>query len=89
MKEIKTRREFFKQAAKEALPFIAGIVLLQIPMVSKASTSTGCEGCFGYCTGCQFSCEGRCNGKCKGCEGDCKGSCYGTCRGRCEKSSDW
>ena len=36
--ELQSRREFFKRAAKGALPILAGAVLLSSPVVSEAAT---------------------------------------------------
>lgn len=88
---LQSRREFFKKAAKGALPIIAGVVLASVPHVINASTKTtnGCQiGCYGGCshgceTGCQ-GCQGGCNDKCAAsCTGGCKNTCWGTCKGSC------
>lgn len=81
--DLQSRREFFKSAAKVALPVIGAVVLSSIPLSSKASTLTGCYGCEGYCDGCEGNCVGSCEGSCRGCSSSCRGECKGSCRG-CE-----
>ena len=71
--ELQSRREFFKKAAKAALPVVGAVVLSSLPIV-KSEAATGC-----YDAGCMMSCEGSCNGGCQG----CKDSCYGSCKGSC------
>lgn len=85
-KELQTRREFFKKAAKSALPIVAGVVLAGNPQVVKAveKAPMGCQGysCQG---GCQFSCVAVCNSSCKGnCKTECgSGTCKHGCSGGC------
>lgn len=91
--ELQSRREFFKQAAKKALPIIGAIALANVPLLSHAAEKVenpmGCDwgcmyGCKGGCgrqcsTGCTNSCSGSCDGACKGaCQGSCKGYCSGS-----------
>ena len=97
-KNVQSRREFFKNAAKGALPILAGILFANIPSVLKASNhpmgceygcSGGCEnGCGGCANSCMGTCEWTCSGTCKeyctgGCQGTCKTECYGTCKTQC------
>ena len=67
--ELQSRREFFKSAAKAALPVLGAVVLSQLPIRAQA-TEMGCSkyGC-GTCTG--------------GCSGNCGGGCRYTCTGGC------
>lgn len=72
MKEIKTndelqsRREFFKRAAKGALPIIAGAVLASNPIIAEAATSS-CAGCNNRCmNSCFNTCYNSCSGSCTG-----------------------
>ena len=93
--EIQSRREFFKKAAKAALPILGVALLVSNPIVAKATeTPMSCRyGCAGTCTGgcagmCTYTCTTVCFDDCintchKGCEG-CKGTCVGTCRYGCE-----
>lgn len=75
--ELQSRREFFKKAAKAALPVVGAAILASVPFV-KSEAATGCRG---------YGCEGSCNDSCYGsCEGTCNASCkwgcgYGCFRG--------
>lgn len=84
--EVQSRRDFFKKAAKAALPILGGITLLGSPLKAIASNSPtgcnwGCDGsCWGGCKGCSGGCTGGCNSSCEsGCTGSCKGGCLGGC----------
>jgi len=72
--ELQSRREFFKRAAKGALPILGAIVLANVPGVMNASgvQTTGCD--HSCATSCQTSCY-------SGCQGSCNTSCSGGCRG--------
>ena len=74
--EIISRREFFKGAAKKALPIIGAVALMNVPNVLNAATTrTSCDGtCSGSCSGYCTSCTGSCSGGCTGCSGSCSGS---------------
>lgn len=73
--ELQSRREFFKKAAKAALPVVGAVVMTSLPTNLFATNSTGCNGCSGGCTGCVGSCTGACSGSCSGrCSGSCKGT---------------
>lgn len=71
--ELQSRREFFKKAAKSALPMIAAVALANAPAMLNAAevAPSGCTryGC-GLCT--------------NGCSGGCKGGCNTTCSGGCK-----
>lgn len=97
-KKIQSRREFFKNAAKSALPILAGALLANAPIIVNATRhSMNCDyyctgGCQNGCGGCDTSCKGECtwtcSGSCKeyctgGCNGTCKTECYGTCKTQC------
>ncbi len=71
--ELQNRREFFKKAAKAALPVVGAVVLANLP-IAKSEAATGCHG-----GGCVWSCDGGCQNACEG----CKDSCYGSCKGSC------
>ncbi len=79
--ELQSRREFFKKAAKGALPILGAIALANAPLLASAVESE-CN-----CTSCTASCSGGCSGCSGGCQGTCSstcsGSCSGTCRGGC------
>ena len=77
--ELQSRREFFKKAAKAALPVVGAVVLSSLP-VEQALAATGCTygGCTNYCSGCTGSCTGACTGACaRSCSGGCSGGCRG------------
>lgn len=81
--ELQSRREFFKKAAKGALPILGAAILASNPIITKAAEETldcngSCSwGCGRVCsTGCSNSCSGSCAG---GCKGGCSSSCSGTC----------
>lgn len=71
--ELQSRREFFKKAAKGALPILAAVALAGAPAIVNAATKDpmGCSryGC-GICT--------------NSCTGECKGGCRYTCSGGCK-----
>ena len=84
--EVQSRREFFKSAAKKALPILGAIALTQLPFVAKSHENQIIHDCDYNCAnGCYGGCAGSCEGTCSGsCENECNTSCYGTCRGSCE-----
>ena len=78
--ELKSRRDFFKKAAKSALPIIGAIVMSNMPLISNASeVQMGCRfGCAGYCID---TCSGTCKGTCiDACSRMCNG-CHHSCTG--------
>lgn len=72
--ELQSRREFFKKAAKGALPILGAVVLAGAPAIVKAAESSDPMGYARY--GC-----GICTNSCTG---DCKGGCRYTCSGGCK-----
>lgn len=83
--ELQSRRSFFKNAAKAALPILGAVVLAHMPIVSEAhGVATGCsKGCY---TGCYNTCKGGCGDGCGStCSGKCIGSCKATCMDSCYK----
>ena len=83
--EIQTRREFFKKAAKSALPVLAATVLSNIPFL-KAEAQYGCS--YGCSYSCDLNCDNSCYRSCSGgcdrhCQNDCSGSCASTCTQEC------
>lgn len=79
---LQSRREFFKKAAKGALPILGAIVLAQLPVLSNAAQKNVEAEC--YCLGCVGGCLGECLYSClKSCYNTCKGACYGTCKDTC------
>lgn len=75
--ELQSRREFFKKAAKGALPILGAVLLANAPVIAKAAESE-------YCT-----CAGDCKGSCRGtCVSSCRVSCGNTCKGTCSYTCD-
>ena len=92
--KLQSRREFFKKAAKGALPILGAIVLAYAPAVINAAEKApmGCsrqDGCSATCaSSCQRYCTGRCDALCRdSCYNDCTGTCKSTCYGSCKGSS--
>ncbi len=62
--EIQSRRDFFKKAAKGALPILGAVLLANTPTIVKA-TEAEPMGCNNSCTGgCKGSCSGGCSSSC-------------------------
>ncbi len=87
--ELQSRRSFFKNAAKSALPILGAIALANMPIIANAAQSESgsctCKGnCSGGCSGtCVSSCRATCGGTCKGtCSYTCDHTCSGSCNGR-------
>lgn len=83
--EIQTRREFFKSAAKGALPILAFTMLGSTLLIG--CSKDGCDDCVDSCsdscvTGCKSGCSASCSGACKG---SCKTLCTGACKGTCSR----
>lgn len=80
--ELQSRREFFKSAAKAALPVLGAVVLGSLP-VNVQAAQTGCgytcsNSCYTGCgSGCGVGCSGSCKGGCGGCKAACRASCSG------------
>ncbi|MBR6925815.1 MAG: Cys-Xaa-Xaa-Xaa repeat radical SAM target protein [Bacteroidaceae bacterium] len=86
--ELQSRREFFKKAAKGALPILGAIAVAGIPFVAKAKgeVPSSCRWACSYsCSGgCQGSCQGSCSTSCMGsCRYSCNDACSGVCRFNC------
>ena len=84
--ELRTRREFFKKAAQNALPILGAIVLATHPVFAKELPSTGCTtSCYNSCSGtCQGTCVSRCKEGCSGCGTQCQQGCASSCNGGCK-----
>ena len=84
--ETQNRRQFFKEAAKKALPILGIVALMSNPMIANAMENEA-TGCNNGCTGsCNYTCSGTCVGACsQQCKGSCKGTCSATCREVCTK----
>lgn len=84
--ELQSRREFFKKAAKAALPVIGSVVMASLPNFMQAA-ETGCGlSCSNSCVAaCKNSCVGYCENTCHStCQGSCKLGCQNSCSGSCE-----
>ena len=81
--ELQSRREFFKKAAKGALPILGAVILTNIPNVIKAKEiAMGCSGA------CSANCVSSCLDTClRNCKGTCKNTCKQTCKGNCKGSA--
>lgn len=75
--EVQSRREFFKSAAKKALPILGVIALTQLPFVAKSHECHITQDCSVYCAG---GCRDTCRDSC---QETCRGNCVGTCNERC------
>ncbi len=73
--ELQSRREFFKKAAKAALPVVGAIVLTQIPTIAQATPALGCT-----IDACTSTCTGSCKGTCRSCSAGCSKSCSRGCQ---------
>ena len=88
--ELQSRREFFKNAAKVALPILGAVVLTSNSVFAKAAeTPMECMGCSSRCTAtCKGTCSMTCTGSCiDGCKSGCRTTCKYTCAGRCTASA--
>lgn len=72
--EIQSRREFFKKAAKAALPVVGAAILSNFPYFARATDSNNGY----YCRSCESDCTNGCAG---GCRRSCDTSCALGCRG--------
>ena len=85
--ELQSRREFFKKAAKGALPILGAIVLASAPVIANAAEDApmGCKYCSVACSG---NCDGTCKGSCRGeCYKGCLTGCYAGCKYSCTRVS--
>lgn len=94
--ELQSRREFFKKAAKGALPILGAIVLANVSLIAKAEQPMGCNdgctaSCSRVCSGCTSSCySANCRSSCTGyCTTTCTGTCYRTCSGGCSRNAKY
>ncbi len=101
IKELQTRRDFFKNTVKGVLPILGALAVANVPLIAvaaeKQKSPMGCDVCDGGCydncsVGCKSSCLGGCAGGCSGtCQGSCRNTCntacYTTCKGNCVSSA--
>jgi CXXX repeat radical SAM target protein len=86
-KELLSRREFFKKAAKGVLP-ILGLAVITPSILSSCtkeddndggsndSGGSSCHGCSGTCdSSCSGSCDSGCSDNCTSCTGQCWNDC--------------
>lgn len=79
--ELQSRREFFKKAAKGALPILGAVLLANVPVISQAAEEP---------MGCKYGCSSYCVGSCKGsCDRLCSGNCFSGCQSGCKSSSKY
>ena len=79
MKNLQSRREFFKSAAKAALPVIGAAILASVPIVQVHADS--CKECTNSCRGTCAECFAGCTSNCGyNCSGNCKQSCGDSCK---------
>lgn len=71
--ELQSRREFFKKAAKGALPILGAIVLANAPVIANAAEEAP--------MGCKYGCIAVCSTS--ACQGTCAGGCRFTCTHGC------
>lgn len=75
--ELKNRREFFKEAARKALPIIGIIALTELPISTVSARKVVLD--------CETTCEGSCSGGCTyTCTGTCCQSCWTSCISGCK-----
>lgn len=77
--ELKTRREFFKQAAKGAIPMLAIATLGPVALSSCGDDDDDKK----QSSGCGNSCSGSCE---DGCSNNCDSLCGGDCWSYCEST---
>ena len=96
--ELQSRRDFFKRAAKGALPVLGVVAMMTSPIILKAAevpmmkTPMGCnrQDCTNACIQSCSSCTGTCRGDCTGrCSGACRSSCTNTCKEDCRSNCSW
>ncbi len=72
--ELQSRREFFKKAAKGALPILGAVVLAGAPGILNATENAP--------MGCRYGCSAVCSTS--ACQGTCSGGCRYTCDHGCK-----
>ena len=53
---LQSRRQFFKQAAKQTIPILGALVISNVPILKAAATPMGCD------YGCKYACSSSCYG---------------------------
>ena len=75
--ELQSRRDFFKKAAKSALPILGMTLLVSNPIIAKTIDNS-----LTYCDHCNSNCTNGCR---TGCHRGCGSSCYTNCEGYTRK----
>lgn len=80
--ELQSRREFFKNAAKSALPMfaIAAFGPSLLSSCEKEDSKSSSSKSSSSSSGCGKSCSGSCDGDCAG---DCDDGCWTACIAAC------
>ena len=82
--ELQSRREFFKNAAKGALPILGMVLLANVPSVVQATENpSSCGYCQYSCTSCVGGCMDNCSRNCKSCSNGCSRGCHASCYTGC------
>lgn len=91
---IQNRRQFFKEAAKSAIPVLFSLTIIPTFVSCNKDKSIedsfSCDGtCNAECSStCTTSCTGACSKDCSAeCGNSCKNGCLGTCKSGCSGSS--
>ncbi len=79
--EVQSRRDFFKKAAKTALP-ILGIAVFGPSLLTSCDPDD--DDSDGSSSGCGNSCSGSCD---DGCSNNCDSLCGGDCWSYCESKA--
>ena len=82
--ELQSRREFFKQAAKGAMPMLAIATLGPTYFASCDKDDDDDLSSGGSISGCGKSCSGGCD---NGCSNNCDSLCGGDCWAYCESKA--
>ena len=81
--ELQSRREFFKKAAKAALPVVGPVVLANLPISKLSAAIDRLDSCSSFCV---ISSKGDCSNFCEQiCYQGCQNSYSGTYSGGCAR----
>lgn len=90
-KDLKTRRDFFKQASKTVIPIMGFAVLgSNLSLFTSCSKDTSCSDCSAECaSSCWDSCIGSSETtSCSECSTSCTNTCNNNCSESCSNSSN-
>lgn len=83
--ELQSRREFFKKAAKAALPVVGAVVLANLPISKLSAAIDRLDSCSSFCV---ISSKGDCSNFCEQiCYQGCQNSYSGTYSGGCARQA--